>query len=117
MSPDKPTRDSAGDADHPHEMYGARAGKPPPAGASGGEAREERGSAADSRRHPPHPSESSEAGDVQSEEAAPNQVPVLPANAQGTDKVSGEDQDQPIDETSMYDGRRDEDKDRPPSTR
>lgn len=116
MSPDKPTSDSATDADDPRQMYGVSAGRPA-AKPEEEERREEKGSAAGSRRHPPHATDNTQAGQVQSEEAAPGEVPALPANSQGTDTVSTEAQEQPIDETSMYDGRRDEDKDRPPSTR
>lgn len=117
MSPDKPTRDSATEADDTRELYRARAARPDAKPEAPEEAREEKGSAASSRRHPPHATDNSDQGRVQSEDDAPGDVPVLPANAQGTDKVSTEEHDQPIEETSMYDGRRDEDKDTPPSTR
>jgi hypothetical protein len=117
MSPDKPTRDAATSAEDPREMYDARAGAKEANDAAPEDGREEKGSAESSRRNPPHPTEGAEAGRVQSKERAPGDVPVLPANAQGTDKVSTEEHDQPIDETSMYDGRRDENKDTPPSTR
>lgn len=117
MSPDKPTRDSAAHADDPRQMYGVSAGHPAGGSEATKEGRDEKGTAAGSRRHPPHTTENSDAGQVQSEEEAPGEVPVLPANAQGTDTVSTETHEQPIDETSMYDRRRDEDKDRPPSTR
>lgn len=117
MSPDKPTRDSATEADDPREMYDARPAAPPSKSDEAEEGREEKGTAASSQRYPPHPTESAEEGTVQGEDSARGEVPVLPPNAQGTDKVSTEEHDQPIQETSMYDGRRDEDKDTPPSTR
>lgn len=117
MSPDKPTRDSATGSEDPREMYDARAGATKGKAADQEEGREEKGTSASSRRHPPHPTEEAEEADVQSDESAPGEVPVLPANAQGTDTVSTDEHDQPIDDTSMYDRRRDEDKDTPPSTR
>lgn len=88
------------------------------ASASGGEPspRKEVGDAASSQKHPPHVSESAEDAPVQQSNAAPNQTPVLGANASGKDKVSTKELDQPIREGSMYDQRPAEDKDRPPSS-
>lgn len=120
MSPDKPTRHAATQPEEPRDLYAgeAGAGEPgSPAGADAGEGRQEKGSAADSRRHPPHATQNTEAGTVESEDASTDDVPTLPANAQGTDTVSTEEHDQGIDETSMYDRRPEEDKDSPPSTR
>jgi hypothetical protein len=60
--------------------------------------REEKGTAASSRRHPPHVSEGEDS-------------PVLPANAAGEDLVRP-DVPQEIDPESMYDRRPGQDKDR-----
>lgn len=116
MKPDKPSRDTTTRAPDPDPVTDGGAGTRQ-AGAAPDEAREEKGSAAGSRRHPPHKTENTESGQVESEDDAPGDVPVLPANAQGTDTVTTAEHEQAIDETSMYDRRRDEDKDRPPSTR
>lgn len=119
MSPDEPTRHTASGSEDAGRSYDAEAGAGEPVTAAGPahEGREEKGSAAGSRRHPPHVTENSEGGTVESEESAPGEVPILPANAEGSDTVSTEELDQGIDDTSMYDRRRDEDKDTPPSTR
>lgn len=117
MRPDKPTRDSATESEDPRDLYDANASRPARGPGQSADARDEKGTAESSRRDPPHTTEGKEGGRVQSEDDAPGDVPVLPANAQGTDKVTTEEHDQPIDDTSMYDGRRDEDKDTPPSTR
>ena len=77
-----------------------------PAGGAPGE-RHEVGSAASSRRDPPHVTENDEAGDVD--------APALPANASGRDEISSEEANVRIDEESAYDGRQSQDKDRPPS--
>lgn len=110
MSPDKPTREDATESSDPRRLHDRHAGEATQraegaAGASNGKGREEQGDAASSQKHPPH------------ETAQDDDAPVLPANAQGTDTVPTEEIEQPIREESMYDQRRDEDKDRPPSTR
>ena len=69
--------------------------------------RHEVGSAASSRRDPPHATEN--------DERAGADAPVLPANASGRDRISSEEANIPIDEESAYDGRESQDKDRPPS--
>lgn len=85
--------------------------------APGAGPREERGSAAGSRRHPPHLDANSAGAPVQESTQAPNDVPVLPANAGGKDKVSGEElRKQKIDRESMYDKRPEEDKNHHPPT-
>lgn len=110
MNPDKPTRGRATESSDPRRPYEQKAGgsAQPAEGAAGaqkGKDREEQGDAASSQKHPPH------------ETAQDDDAAVLPANAQGTDSVPTEEIDQPIREESMYDQRRDEDKDRPPSSR
>ena len=110
MSPDKPTSERATETSDPRRLYDQNAGEAAQraegaAGAQKGKDREEQGDAESSRKHPPH------------EVGQDDDAPVLPANAQGADKVSSEEMDQPIREESMYDQRRDEDKERPPSTR
>jgi hypothetical protein len=60
--------------------------------------------------HPPHVTENDEDAPVQDEMESPDDVPVLPANAAGTDQVSTDDQPTEIDEESAYDRRPEEDK-------
>lgn len=119
MSPDKPTRESATGTPDPRRLYDAEAGEQQPAPerrATGG--REEKGGRASTGKHPPHTTESDREGRVGPETGADRKAtPALPANAQGTDTATTRELDQEIREESMYDQRRDEDKDRPPSTR
>ena len=77
-----------------------------PGGGRPGE-RHEVGTAASSRQNPPHQTES--------DRSAPAEGPTLPANAGGRDSMSSEEQNQPIDDESAYEGRESQDKDRPPS--
>jgi hypothetical protein len=79
--------------------------------------RQEVGSAADSSRHKPYVTENDSGAPVQGETSAPNDVPVLPANASGSDAVTTGEQAEPIDDESMYDRRTDRDKNQPPSER
>lgn len=72
--------------------------------------RNEQGSAAGSRRHPPHVDENAEGAPVQGSSQAPNQVPTMPANAHGSDQVPVS--EGPIDPESMYNRRPGEDKNR-----
>jgi hypothetical protein len=92
-----------------------------PAGASDADRlglhRNDVGNASDSQRHPPHVTENDEGAPVQEDTLAPNDVPVLPANASGSDAVTTGEQAEAIDDESMYDRRPDRDKDRPPSER
>jgi hypothetical protein len=74
--------------------------------------RREVGDAAHSQMHPPHTDENSAGAPVQGSAAGPNEVPVLPANAHGRDKVSNDDQHKRTDDESMYDRRPAEDKDK-----
>jgi hypothetical protein len=116
--PHKPTRESAIGSTDPDQVTGQRsepAGMP--ASEELGETRQEVGTAADSQRHPPHVASSDADAPVQDELPSPDAVPVLPANAAGSDKITAEEQDEPIDEESMYEGRPERDKDRPPSER
>jgi hypothetical protein len=80
-------------------------------GGSGPGPRQEHGDAESSRRHPPKLTQNDRDAEVQDSTQAPNDVPVLPANAHGQDvvppDVPGE-----IDDESMYDRRPGEDKDR-----
>ncbi|HEX2077775.1 MAG TPA: hypothetical protein VHG08_08705 [Longimicrobium sp.] len=74
--------------------------------------RKEIGDAASSQVHPPHVTENDRGAQVQDSTQAPNEVPAMPANAHGRDRVAS-DQDVPqIDEESMYGNRPGEDKDR-----
>ncbi len=78
--------------------------------------RREVGSAAESRKHPPHPTVSDAGVEATPEaEGEASQTP-LPANAHGVDRVDLSHQP-PIQEGSMYEHRPAEDKDRPPSGR
>lgn len=113
MSPDKPTRDSVTESDQPEELYDASAGKHLPDEPHAAVKREAKGSAQENGKHPPHQTEADESADVQgAASAGANDAAVLPANAQGSDRVSTGEQSQPIDSESMYDGRPAEDKDR-----
>jgi hypothetical protein len=76
--------------------------------------RREVGSAADSRRHPPHVTENVEGEPVQRSMPSPGPAAPLPANAHGQDKSEQAEQP-PIREESMYDDRPGENKDTPPS--
>jgi hypothetical protein len=78
-------------------------------------ARKEVGTAASSRLHPPHVDENADDAPVQAGHGNPAEIPALPANASGRDKVTTAEHGQPIDEESMYDRRTSQDKDRPPS--
>jgi hypothetical protein len=80
-------------------------------------ARKEVGTAAASRLHPPHVDENAQDGPVQSEHGNPAEIPTLPANASGADKVSTREHAQPVDRESMYDRRSSQDKNQPPSDR
>lgn len=77
--------------------------------------RREVGDSRSSREHPPHVTENDEGAPVQEHLESPEDVPTLPANAQGSDTQPTD--GGAIDEESMYDRRPSEDKDRPPSSR
>lgn len=77
--------------------------------------RREVGDSRSSREHPPHVTENDEGAPVQEHLESPEDVPTLPANAQGADTQPTD--GGAIDEESMYDRRPSEDKDRPPSSR
>jgi hypothetical protein len=92
------------------ELGGQAAGSPH----SGGH-REEKGGSTSNCKHPPHVTEGSEHASVQGKPGGQG-TPVLPANAQGTDRVSTGENAQAIDDESMYDRRPGEHKNRPPSS-
>lgn len=77
----------------------------------------EAGSERGSQRHPPHVTGNEEGAPVQNDSDSSEDIPVLPANASGRDAVSTGEQNEPIDDESMYDRRPERDKDRPPSDR
>ena len=77
--------------------------------------RKEVGDAASSRLHPPHVDDNADEAPVQDEHENPAEIPTLPANASGSDKITTAEHDQGIDEESMYDKRPSQDKDHPPS--
>lgn len=74
--------------------------------------RKEVGGAASSQVHPPHVTENDKGAQVQGSTQAPGDVPALPANAHGRDRVDAHEQVREIDEESMYGSRPGEDKDR-----
>lgn len=83
--------------------------------AAGPGPRQEHGSAEGSRKHPPHLEANSAGAPVQQSTQAPNDVPVLPANAHGSDQQPmDEAQQQKIDRESMYGRRPEEHKDHRP---
>ncbi len=86
----------------------SRAGEPSPPGP-----RKEVGSAASSRRHPPHVTEGDAEAPLQ-REAEGEEIPTQPANAHGVDR-SDMTRQPPTDPESMYERRPGEDKDTPPS--
>jgi hypothetical protein len=115
--PPKPTREAATGASSPEELLERRGGsvdaaRPEWARETG---RQEVGSARDSQRHPPHLTENDEDAPLQAENESPGEVPALPANAAGSDKLDTSEQAQEIREESMYDQRPSQDKDQPPS--
>ena len=78
--------------------------------APGAGPRESRGTAADSQRHPPHLDVNSAGAPVQGSTQAPDDVPVLPANASGQDTQEVKPGDGEVDHESMYSRRPEEDK-------
>jgi hypothetical protein len=116
--PPKPTRESALAGEGGSQGSSSRA-EPTAAESSAdlGKERQEVGSAAGSQRHPPHTTANDEDAPVQEGMSSPDEVPVLPANASGSDKVTTSDQATPVREDSMYDDRPARDKNRPPSGR
>lgn len=78
--------------------------------------RTEVGDGRSSSRRPPHVQDHEKDIDVQG--TPPGEpAPVLPANAAGRDRVTVDEQDELIDDESMYDRRPERDKNRPPSKR
>ncbi len=63
-------------------------------------------------RDRPHVTENAEGAPVQGSTPAPDDVSILPANAQGKDVVEAHNEVEEVDEGSMYDRRPGEDKDR-----
>ena len=85
------------------------------AGEGGGPGpREEHGTAAGSRLHPPHVDVNAEGAEAQSSSASPRDVPTMPANAHGSDRAEGGELPRSIDQGSAYEGRREEHKDHTP---
>ena len=75
--------------------------------------RKEVGNAASSQLHPPHVDVNATDAAAQESNTSPTDVPVLPANAHGTDHGGTTTGAQ--DDESMYGGRPGEDKDRKPT--
>jgi len=73
--------------------------------------RKEVGDAASSRRDPPHTDVNAQGAPAQADTQAPYDVPVMPANAHGSDRGAGEGPGR-IDPESAYDRRPGEHKDR-----
>lgn len=59
---------------------------------------------------PPHLTENDEDAPVQDEVESPDDVPVLPANASGSDQVGTDKQQNEVDDESAYENRPEEDK-------
>lgn len=74
--------------------------------------RKEVGDAESSQLHPPHVTENDRGAQFQADTQAPNDVPGLPANAHGRDRVASDEEVPEIQEESMYGRRPGEDKDR-----
>ena len=72
--------------------------------------RKEMGSSGESQKHPPHVTENVDDAPLQQTHPSDEEVPALGANASGKDRVSTEEQDQPIDPESMYEQRPEESK-------
>ena len=87
----------------------------PEGGAPGG--RKEVGTAASSQLYPPHVTENARGAPIQDEHGNPAEIPTLPANASGEDRITSAEHERGIDPEIMYDRRPDEDKDQPPSDR
>jgi hypothetical protein len=106
--PARPADPGSGNAENVPQQH-------PEGGTPGG--RKEVGDSQSSNLHPPHVPQGEADSPLQDEHGSPEQVPALPANASGTDKVSTGEQTRPIDPASMYDRRPEEDKNSPPSDR
>ncbi|MDB4948687.1 MAG: hypothetical protein JWM27_1336 [Gemmatimonadetes bacterium] len=72
--------------------------------------REEQGSAAGSRLHPPHVVEGEPAGTAAEQQAKPKAEPAPPANGASRDHASTDEHPRRTDHASMYDRRPEEDK-------
>ncbi|MEX2584502.1 MAG: hypothetical protein WD766_14635, partial [Gemmatimonadota bacterium] len=108
--PHKPTKESARDSSSRDEARGQRSEPDGRQLDRAGPARREVSSESAVAKHPPHVTENDEDAPVQDSTTAPDEVPVLPANASGTDSVDVDEQNQPIDDESMYDRRPEEEK-------
>jgi hypothetical protein len=116
--PPKPTRDAAIGSERVEEVLdrsGVAEGSGAPEHLTS--ERQEVGDAESSQRHPPHVARQDAEAEIQDELPSPGGVPVLPANAHGRDKLTPDEQREPMDDASMYDGRPERDKDQPPSKR
>ncbi|MEX2572358.1 MAG: hypothetical protein WD737_13750 [Gemmatimonadota bacterium] len=82
-----------------------------------GVSRQDVGGAEESGKHRPHVTSNDHDAPIQDELPASDEVPVLPANAAGSDSSSTAEQDEPVDDESMYERRPGRDKDQPPSKR
>lgn len=89
------------------------AGESTPSGPAG--QRQEVGDAQSSQRHTPHLTANDKGAPLQDDVQAPNDVPVLPANASGHDTTPADQQQRAVNDESMYEGRPTQDKDQPPS--
>jgi hypothetical protein len=101
--PHKPTKEGSIGAGSSPE----RSGQGSLAGGSDrlGTERKEVGDARSSARDRPHVTENEDGAPVQESRSGRGDAPVLPANASGQDAVPVDQQDEPIDDESMYDRR------------
>ncbi len=82
-----------------------------------GRDRQDIDSNAAARNDTPHLTPQDDDGEIPDDIPGDGDVAALPSNASGIDKVTVDDQNQEIDDESMYDRRPAEDKDQPPSER
>jgi hypothetical protein len=118
MSPGKPTKEDALASSSTEEMMrrSGGAGRPPGYDAGG---RRNAGEISGEPEHPPHRTDNAEDAPIQDNhpDGQSGEAPVRPPNAMGRDKLSTEEHSPEISDESMYDGRPEEDKDHPPSSR
>jgi hypothetical protein len=115
--PPKPTRDAVMRDPSPAEpgRRGMRVDPAPTDAGDEGLVRTEIDEEATEPRHPPHVTRSDAGAEIQRDLPSPDEVPILPANAAGVDKLTPDEQHVDIDPESMYNGRPERSKDWEPS--
>ena len=117
MSPNKPTADDAASTARPQDMYekgapDARAAESADQQAAHGTGRKEIGGSGDNGVHTPHVTVNDRDAPLQDDRDGGGDVAALPANASGSEKKGAVGS---LNHGSAYEGRREEDKDQPPS--